>query len=858
MKKLLASIVLLFICSIAFSQITLTSIVSNVSCFGGSNGSATVSATGGIGPYTYTWTPTNTNSPIITGLAAGQYTVTVMDAIASTSSLVVTITEASYLFSSIGSQTNISCYGMSNGAANVLVFGGTSPYTYLWSSSTSTLSSAINLSSGLHNLSVTDINGCVTTQSIIISEPSQLVTATTQTNASCWGMCNGAVNVLAGGGTAPYAYIWSPTNSTTPTISNICGGTYYLQVTDAAGCVSSQTVILTQPTLLISTLGKTNTTCYGQCNGSYTITGTGGTLPYSYVTNTGTVTSYNANLCSGTYSVQVIDANGCAPAPQYAIINPGNSTIPNINVTTTPFSETCLNSGDGSIDLNISGSNPGPFSYLWSNGANSQDIANVMSGPYWVTITDSNSNCTSILDTINSIGVNCGSISGNIFIDNNSDCIKNVGDFDFQSTQITVTPGNRLAYTNLFGDYYINNLPYGTYLISLTNAIPNCASSLSTTVSSTNSNSTNNNLSAALNASSQPDLKVSAYSIGIVPGFTCQINYALNNLNNVSTTGLFKVVFPSAFIPNITTGNPNTYTLSGDTVIWNFNNITFTNGAAYFGVDFYVPIGTPLGSIFTSCIWAQPTVTDLDYTNNNYCYSRTVNGSFDPNDKTVNPVGVGANGGIAATETDLTYLIRFQNTGNGPAVNIIVKDTLSPNVNVNTFEMLGASHNYNIDILPGNVLRWKFNNIMLADSGTNELASHGYIQYRIKRTANNTLGTQIKNTAYIYFDFNAPVVTNTAINTIETITGVKLNSMTDNGWNIYPNPSSGILHLVNTASLKELSQIHVLNSIGQTVLEENINSNYKTIDLSKLNTGVYFVKITSDKNISVKRIVLSK
>ncbi|MBK6836829.1 MAG: hypothetical protein IPG89_22240 [Bacteroidetes bacterium] len=102
-----------------------------------------------------------------------------------------------------------------------------------------------------------------------------------------------------------------------------------------------------------------------------------------------------------------------------------------------------------------------------------------------------------------------------------------------------------------------------------------------------------------------------------------------------------------------------------------------------------------------------------------------------------------------------------------------MKDTLSPNVDINTFEMLAQVTIYNIDILPGNVLRWKFNNIMLPDSNSNEPASHGYIQYRIKRTNNNTPGTQIKNTAYIYFDFNEPVITNTTINTIETITGIK-------------------------------------------------------------------------------------
>ena len=172
--------------------------------------------------------------------------------------------------------------------------------------------------------------------------------------------------------------------------------------------------------------------------------------------------------------------------------------------------------------------------------------------------------------------------------------------------------------------------------------------------------------------------------------------------------------------------------------------------------------------------------------------------------------------------------------------------------------MLGSSRNYNIDILDGNILRWKFNNIMLADSNSNEPASHVYIQYRIKRNSNNTPGTQIKNTAYIYFDFNEPVVTNTTINTIETVTGIKSQSSNENELNVHLNTSTWTLYILNHTSFKESSQVQVLNSMGQTVFEETITSNYKNIDLSKLNNGIYFVKIVSDKQSVIKRVVLSK
>lgn len=786
MKTFILSVVLAFLTTSTFSQITLTSSVTNVSCFGGSNGSASVTATGGTGAYTYTWIPTNTNFDIITGIAAGTYTVNVEDAVANTNSLVVTISEPSMLVSAIGSFTNVSCFGSCNGGANILVNGGTPPYAYNWNNG-QIGATAFNLCAGFYGITITDANGCVTSQSVNISEPPQMIINVNSTNASCNGTCNGSATISISGGTPAYSF-------------------------------SSQPI---------------------------------GIMP-----------GINSNLCAGSYTFIIEDANACWQVTSLYISSNGGTSLPNATITTTPYNETCYLTGDGAIDLSITGTNPGPFTYQWSNGATTQDITNLTSNLYWVTVTDGSSNCMTLMDSVTSIGTNCGTIQGNVYIDNNSDCIKNVGDNNYNGAVIIVNPGNRYAYTNTNGDYSVNNLPYGTYSVSLGNnsgaVFPTCTTTLNTAVSAGTPNSINNNLSVGFNSIVQPDLTVNAGSQGIVPGFVCRINYYLNNLNNVGASGVYKATLPSGFIPNITNAFPSTYTLSGDTIIWNFNNVIYFSATTLFYIDFTVPLSTPLGSLFTTCMWAQPTITDLNYANNTYCYSRTVTGSYDPNDKTVSPVGAGIDGYILATETELTYLIRFQNTGNGPAVNIMVKDTLSPNVDINTFEMLSSSHNYNIDILPGNILRWKFNNIMLADSNSNEPASHGYIQYRIKRTSNNTPGTQIKNTAYIYFDFNEPVVTNTAINTIETVTGIKSQLSTDNEWNVYPNPSTGILYIVNHASLKEASQIQVLNSIGQTVFEESITSNYKNIDLSKLNNGIYFVKIVSDKQSTVKRIVLSK
>ena len=782
MKKSLLSFLFIVISTIAFSQITLTSTVTNVSCFGGSNGSATVSATGGTGAYTYTWIPTAINSPNLNLVSAGQYTVIVMDATMATNSLVVNI-----------------------------------------------------------------------------SQPPQL-NIIANTNNACFGSCTGSAYLSAFGGTPAYSYIWS-NGSNTPQVTNLCAGVYTVQVVDMNGCLASNTAAIIQSPQINVSVSQTNTTCYTSCNGSAIASLTGGTGPFYYQwLPSGVNTTSVTNLCAGNQTVTVQDASGCSVTHTFFIVTTG--TISNLSASITPINETCFQSYDGQINVTLSGSNSGPFSYLWNNGATSQNIANITTGNYWVEITDGSSGCLSLQTSVNYTGINCGSISGNAFVDINSDCIKNTGDNNVNYSSIIINPGNRMGYANGVGNYTVSNLPYGTYSVSLNNYygnfIPTCTQILITTVNGGNQNSTNNNLSVGFNSTTNPDLKVSAYSNGIVPGFVCYVNYQLSNLNNVSASGLFKAILPSSFIANITSGNPNTYSISGDTVTWNFNNINYSGGSTFFIIYFTVPLTAPLGSTFTSCMWAQPLVTDFNPLNNTYCYSRNVTGSFDPNDKTVSPIGVGMTGDIASSVTDLTYLIRFQNTGNGPAVNIVVKDTLSPNVDVNTFEMLGSSHNYNIEILSGNILKWKFNNIMLPDSNSNEPGSHGYIQYRIKRNTNNIPGTQIKNTAYIYFDFNEPVVTNTAINTIETITGISSQINSNDGWNVYPNPSTGALYIVNSSVSKESSQVQVLNAMGQVILEEIINSNYKNMDLSKLNNGVYFVKITSKNNSIVKRVILKK
>jgi uncharacterized repeat protein (TIGR01451 family) len=762
-------------------------------------------------------------------------------------------------------QQNVQCFGLSNGSATVTPNGGIPAYSYTWMPGGQTSPAISGLVPGDYTVHVED--AATATASVIVSivEPPVLNIVVSYSNVSCGGYNDGFIQIIGTGGSGSVVTYMTSNSmgaiSATPYVYNLSAGIYTCSITDAFACTATQTVLINQPPPLASSITSTNTSCNGICIGAASITTTGGVAPYSYSSQPPLIITANtSSLCAGIYTVYTTDANGCSFVNGLWINNTGGTSLPNATVTSLSYNESCYLSADGAIDITITGSNPGPFTYQWSNGATTQDLTNISSNQYQLTITDANSNCMTLRDTINSVGINCGTISGNVYIDNNSDCNNNSGDYNANNVTVIISPGNRLGYTNLQGDYSINNLPYGTYSVILnpvnTNLSPSCITSISTSVNGGNPNSANNDLSLGFNSAIEPDINVSAYSGNIVPGFSNRVYYALGNLNNVPGTGILKATLPSAFTPAITGASPSTYTVLGDTIAWNFNAVTYYSATTFY-IDFTTPLNIPLGSLFESCAYAQTSVSDFSLLNNTFCYQRIVTGSYDPNDKTVSPVGIGPTGDIAATETDLTYLIRFQNTGNGPAINIIVKDTLSPNVDINTFEMLSASHNYNIDILDGNVLRWNFNNIMLPDSNSNEPASHGYIQYRIKRNSNNTPGTQIKNTAYIYFDFNEPIMTNIALNTIEIITSVSEKTGSSGNLSVYPNPNNGIFEI--NSSNEEKYTLQLTNAIGQIIQTTVLQKGKTTLDLSHEKEGIYFYHVlTGDKVVNTNKIVIIK
>ena len=307
----------------------------NATCNGGTNGSATVTPTGGTAPYTYSWSSFQTfssssidgTSSIATGLGAGTYVCVVTDAASNSITKSFTITQPVALTAVISSVTNVACNAGSNGAASVTATGGTAPYTYSWSPSGGTNASATGLSAGAYSCTITDNNGCTVVKNITITQPSAITATTPVTNVACNGGSNGSASVTASGGTPPYTYSWFPSGGTNASATGLSAGAYSCTITDDNGCTVSKNITITQPSAITASTSVTNVSCNGNSDGLASVSASGGSASYTYSWSPSGGTNASATgLSAGAYSCTITDNNGCTVVKNITITQPAIAT----------------------------------------------------------------------------------------------------------------------------------------------------------------------------------------------------------------------------------------------------------------------------------------------------------------------------------------------------------------------------------------------------------------------------------------------------------------------------------------------------------------------------------------------------
>jgi PKD repeat protein len=305
------------------------------------------------------------------------------------------------------------------------------------------------------------------------------------------------------------------------------------------------------------------------------------------------------------------------------------------------------------------------------------------------------------------------------------------------------------------------------------------------------------------------------------------------------------------------TASPGPDKISGDTLTWFFSKQTYGSEIVKPAIYVTTNVNSKIGDSVCFNVSISPASGDANISNNEKRYCYPVRNSYDPNIKSVFPQGK-CKQNYVLKDKPLTYTVQFQNTGNAEAIDIFILDTLDKNLDINSLRVIGQSHQAPItEILNGNVIKFRFDNINLPDSSSNEKESHGYVIFEIKPKSTAANGAIVTGKAGIYFDYNQPVFTNEIKNTlVNSIPFCELgvSSVTNmNSIYIYPNPNTG--KFVIEVPTEGKNNIEIINQFGQVVFRDVLTGSANEMDID-LSNGVYTVRIVNEGISINKKIVV--
>ncbi|HPI53565.1 MAG TPA: T9SS type A sorting domain-containing protein, partial [Chitinophagaceae bacterium] len=817
------------------------------------NGSITInSITGGASPYTYSWSNGSTANSI-TGLSMGTYSLNVLDGNGCTEQHYIYLPQAVNINVNV-TPTAATCLN-TNGSAIAFGSGGATPYSYAWNNG-STSNSISGVSAGYYAVTATDNNGCIGQGGVYINATTPITVTYTTTTSLCTAP-TGSASLSISGGATPYTVTWNTFPVQTGTnLTGAAPGTYAFHVVDQNGCVQNGSVVINPVSTVSANLISTPATC-AQSDGAVNCMVNGGTPPYTYLWSTTNTTPSISNLPAGGYNVTVIDAMSCSKS-FYATV--GTSTPLTIGLTTTPSS--CIYSNDGSINATVFG---GATPYTWSGG--SSTMSNLTTGNYWISVADGNGCTQTAMGYVacnNSSNACYCTLTGTVYHDVNNNCIQDSGEPGIPNIQIHCL-GFGYDYTDANGVYSFQ-VPAGNYTLqeNVLSFYPLAAcqnNNIQVTATPSVGCVITNNFANSMNPIHDMKINIWDWSLPI-PGFIATQKMIIANMGTINEPAAHASYKNDGQIGGTSFSPAGQFTQPMTSNEW----YTTINGSGFasspgqtdnYFLNRIVPTNIPLNTLlfsYDTVVASAPMSNWLnDYSPWDNVNSLTSNvvGAYDPNFKEVSPKGIGSNGNIQHKDSVLDYMVHFQNLGNYQAQNVVVLDTLDSDLDWSTLRPVYQSHPCTITISENGVAKFEFKNIVLPAKMYNEMGSQGMFSYSIHMKPNLPLGTQFKNSASIYFDFNEPVKTNTTVNTLaqpESSNDIpsKLSDL-----RIYPNPGKDLISILLPESTEAGKKIVSMTDVsGKQIyqFEYNLASGEYRIPANTQHVlpGMYFITV-SDK-----------
>lgn len=841
------------------------------------NGTAWVTASGGVGPYTYLWS-NGATSQNINSLMSGLYTCTVTDTQGCYKMGAYSVSQAVNLtFNS--SVTNATCI-QTNGSVLGFVSGGTAPYTFLWSNGATTQNVSGLAGNTTYHVLITDANNCKGTGVVNVSSTTP-ITTTYVTSASSCTVATGGATLSPSGGTGPYTTLWYtyPTSSTGNGISNKSAGNYGFLITDAVGCIRTGSVVIPTASTLNASINVSSFACPAT-TGSLTANVSGSNGPFTYTWSNGSSAAALNGVPAGNYGCLIKDAVGCTLS-KFASLSPSNPIT--VGFSSTPAS--CVYAADGSLLANAMGGTA-PYTYTWSNAQTGATATGLRAGNYYVSVSDANGCRNNYYSSMASVGYNASAnscyctITGTVYADANNNCVRDAGENGINNIQIHCS-GIGYTYTNANGVYSFL-VPTGTYTISesVQQVYPLAPCQANhTAVSVTAASGCVSTVDFANNVVPIHDLHILTGNYNQpVPGNPYTQMIIVQNEGTITESNI-KLGYKTDGQLFYGTSSPWTLTQQNASSYPNWYSIqsgfpTLNAGtSSYSFVNYMVPANIPINTtvnFLDTVAHAAPLATtwfadNTPWTNVNN-HDAIVVSSFDPNFKEVSPKGTGAPGYITIEDSILTYVVHFQNEGTYYAQNIVVVDSLSPYLDITTLRPGFSNKNYTTKADENGVIRFKFDNVNLPwKSMYGDMMSSGMFTYSVKLKHALPAGTKIKNTAAIYFDYNAPVITNTTLNTIADPGPVSVKehkAISDDDVVLFPNPANNGFSLLISSAVKTESELSITDISGRVLSQRSVSlqagQNTLRESTDQLQSGIYFVQLKNTNALITKKLVIAR